>query len=101
MAEPENDKNTVSLTTGFGSLSLGGSNALDILMFIIILALGGLTIYEHIQRGAEHDSISCQIKLNLFMQAQKPEQPINWRTLPTDLFGCVPKFLYERDTVLR
>jgi hypothetical protein len=96
VAEPTSGDN-VSVTTGFGSLSLGGKNALEILIFISILAIGGLSIYENIQRSQEHDLIACQIKLNLFMQAQKPEAPINWRTMPTDLFGCVPKFLYERD----
>jgi len=98
---PSNDANSVNVTTGFGSFSLDGKNALEILIFISILALGALTIYEHIQRDAEHSTISCQIKLNLFMQAQKADAPINWRAMPTDLFGCVPKFLYERDAGVR
>ena len=97
MAESSGDN--VSVTTGFGSLSVGGKNALEILLFLALLALGGLTVYQNIERRKEHDSISCQIKLNLFMQAQKPEMPVNWRSLPTDLFGCVPKFLYDRDPV--
>lgn len=97
MAESNGGKDTVSLTTSFGALSLGGKNALEILIFIAILAIGGLEIYENIQRSNEHDAISCQIKLNLFMQAQIAEKPINWRAMPTDLFSCVPKFLYDRD----
>ncbi len=97
MAEPPSDANSVNVTTGFGTLSLGGKNALEILMFITLIAIAGLDIYENIQRSTEHDQITCQIKLNLFMQAQKPDAFINWRAMPTDLFPCVPKFLYERD----
>jgi hypothetical protein len=98
MAEAEGDKNSVNLTTGFGTLSLGGRNALEILMFITLIAIAGLDVYENIQRSAEHDKIECQIKLSLFMQTQKPDLVINWRGMPTDLFPCVPKFLYERDS---
>jgi hypothetical protein len=98
MAEPPSDANSVNVTTGFGSLSLGGKNALEILMFITLIGIAGLDIYENIQRSIEHDQITCQIKLNLFMQAQKPDTFINWRAMPTDLFPCVPKFLYERDS---
>ena len=98
MAEANGEKNnTVSLTTSLGAFSLGGKNALDILLFIAILAVGGLSVYEHLARSKEHDEISCQIKLNLFMQQQPIDKPMNWRIMPTDLFGCVPKFLYERD----
>jgi len=98
MAEPPSDNaNSVNLTTGFGTLSVGGRNALEILMFITLIAIAGLDIYENIQRSIEHDQITCQIKLNLFMQAQKPDTFINWRAMPTDLFTCVPRFLYERD----
>lgn len=97
MAEAD-DKNSVNVTTGFGTLSLGGKNALEILMFITLIGIAGLDIYENIQRSMEHDQITCQIKLSLFMQAQKPELAINWRAMPTDLFPCVPKFLYERDS---
>jgi len=98
MAEPPSDANSVNVTTGFGSLSLGGKNALEILMFIMLMAMAGLDIYENIQRSNEHDQITCQIKLSLFVQSQIPEKPINWRGMPTDLFPCVPKFLYERDS---
>jgi hypothetical protein len=92
-------RDTVSLTTKWGGLSLEGKDALAIFLFIAILGLCGLTIYEHIQRSAEHDQISCQIKLNLFMQQQNPEKPINWHAMPTDLYGCIPRWIYERDTI--
>jgi hypothetical protein len=101
MAEPPSDANSVNVTTGFGTLSLGGKNAMEILLFILLVAIAGLDIYENIQRSIEHDQITCQIKLSLFMQAQKPETAINWRGMPTDLFPCVPKFLYERDAGIR
>jgi hypothetical protein len=99
VAEANEGQDTVSLTTKFGALALGGKNAIGILIFIGLIALSGLTIYEHIQRSTEHDSINCMIKLNLYMQTQEPNKPINWRALPVDTFGCVPRFLYERDAV--
>ena len=74
-----------------------GKDALSIFLFIAIMALAALTIYEHIQRSTEHDQISCQIKLNLYMQQQITDKPINWRTMPSDLYLCIPKFLYDRD----
>lgn len=91
------DGDTVSLTTKLGSLSLGGKNALDIFLFISILALSGLTIYEHLQRSAEHDILSCQLKLTLFMQTQSIDKSIDWRKVPVDVYGCMPRFILERD----
>ena len=91
-----NDQNTVDLTTKWGGLRLGGKDALDIFLFLSIVALGGLTFYEHIQRSVEHDAIQCSIKLNLFMQTQGTG-PIDWKKMPVDVFSCVPRFIYERD----
>jgi hypothetical protein len=99
--EPNKQQDTVSLTSKWGGLSIGGKDALDIFLFIAIVGLGGLTIYEHIQRSTEHQDIQCQIKLNLYMQQQIPEKPINWRAMPTDLYGCIPRWLYERDSNVR
>lgn len=96
----ESDTNTVSISSKWGGFSLGGKDALDIFLFLAILGLSGLTVYEHIQRSAEHDTISCLIKLNLYMQTQSTEKPINWRGMPVDTFSCVPRFIYERDTTL-
>ena len=97
MEQPETGQDTVNLTTKLGTLSLGGKSALEIALLIVMLALAGLTVYEHIQRSQEHDTITCQIKLNLFMQAQDPTKSIEWRKMPVDLFNCIPKFLYDRD----
>lgn len=101
MAEANGERNTVSVTSKWGGLSLQGKDALDIFLFISILALGGLTVFEHIGRSQEHDAISCQIKLNLYMQTQKNDAPIDWRRMPTDLYNCIPRFLYERDQASR
>lgn len=100
-AETNGGRDTVSLTTKFGALSLGGKNAMDIFLFIAILALTGFAAWEHSLRKDEHAEISCQLKLNLFMQAQSVDKPINWRSMPVDLFSCVPKFLYDRDVNVR
>lgn len=97
MAEPPSDANSVNVTTGFGSLSLGGKNALEILIFILLVALAGLDIYENIQRSIEHDQIDCRLKLTLYLQTVPLDKPMDWRRLPTDTFGCVPKFLFDRD----
>ena len=101
MAETSEGQNTVDLTTKFGGLKLAGKNALDLFLFLAILALAGLTMYEHIQRSTEHDAIQCSIKLNLFMQTQGTDKPIDWKKMPVDVFSCVPRFLYERDTNAR
>lgn len=101
MAEADGARNTVDLTTKWGGLRLGGKDALDIFLFLAIVALGMLTIYEHVQRSTEHDLLSCQIKLNLFMQQQDFSKAVNWRAMPTDLYNCVPKFIYERDEKMR
>ena len=97
MAEPEQEKSTVSLTTKLGSLSLGGKDALTIALYITMLALSGLNIYEHIQRSKEHDDIVCAIKLNLFLQTLPVDKPIDWRRMPVDIYQCVPRFLYDRE----
>jgi len=101
MADATSVNDTVSLTTKWGGLSLGGKDALGIGLLIAIIALAGLILYEHFQRSNEHDQISCQIKLNLYMQQTVPDKPINWRSVPTDLYSCIPKFLYERDPASR
>jgi hypothetical protein len=97
VAESGGNTDAVNLTTKWGGLSLVGKDALDIFLFIAILALGAVTIWEHIQRSNEHDTISCQLKLTLYMQTQPLDKPMDWRRMPTDVFNCVPKFLYERD----
>jgi len=94
---PNEESNTAEFNTSFFGLKLGGRDALSIFLFIAIIALAGLTIYEHIQRSTEHQSMLCQIKLNLHMQEQNPEKAINWKAMPTDLYGCIPRWLYERD----
>lgn len=97
-AKPD-DQNTVNITSKWGGLSLVGKDAVSLFLFFMLLGMGGLTIYEHIQRSAEHEQIDCRLKLTLFMQTIPVEKPIDWRRVPTDVFGCVPKFLYERDVV--
>jgi len=97
MAEPSNAQDNVNLSTKWGGLSIVGKDALDIFLFLAIVAIGALTVYEHIQRSQEHSDIQCQIKLNLYMQAQAMDKPINWRAMPTDLYNCIPRFLYDRD----
>jgi len=91
----------VGLTTKWFGLNLTGQSAGVTFIFITLLALSGLTLYEHIQRSVEHDAIACQIKLNLYMQTQMPDKPIDWRKMPPDLFGCIPKFFFERDQATR
>jgi len=101
MADGDGDKSTVSLATKLGTLSMAGKDALGIALLIVMLALGGLTIYEHIERSKEHDVIACQLKLTLYMQTQPIDKPIDWKRMPIDTFECVPRFLYERDQTVR
>ena|SRR5690242_10024186 len=97
MAEPNNATDTVSLTTKWGGLSLGGKDALAIFLFIAMLGLSALTLWEHIQRSSEHDLLDCRLKLTLFMQTVAPDKAIDWRRVPVDLYSCVPRFILERD----
>lgn len=95
MADELNDKDTVSLTTKFGALSLGGKNALEIFLFIAVLALAGFDIWSNAQQSHEHDGIVCMLKLNLYMQQVPPGTQIDWRRMPLDLYTCIPPFLYK------
>lgn len=97
MAEPGEDQNAVNITSKWGGLSLVGKDAVGMFLFIAVLGLCGLTIYEHIQRSVEHDIINCMIKLNLFMQTQSMDKAIDWRKMPIDTYNCVPRFLFDRD----
>ena len=84
-------KDTISLTTKWGGLSL------SLLLFIGLIGTGLFTFaaWEHSARSKEHAEMSCQIKLALFIQRQKSDEEINWRVMPTDLFPCIPKFMFE------
>jgi hypothetical protein len=88
----------VGLTTKWFGLNLTGQSAGVTFIFIIILALIGLTLYENGQRNAEHDQIQCALKLTLYMQQQPQGQTIDWHKMPIDLYTCIPSFLYRTTT---
>ena len=89
-------------------------------VFIVVL-LGlfvGIAIYEHENRKEEHhviealvraenesvrqrmDAVICTTKLNLFFQTLPKGQPIVWRDIPAEYWGCMPKTLIdERKTI--
>jgi hypothetical protein len=91
MAEEE----SVNITTGLFGLKLTGANVIVVLLFIALMTLTGLTMWEHVQRSLEHDQITCMIKLNLYMQQQPSEGAIDWRKIPVDLYACIPQFMYK------
>jgi hypothetical protein len=84
------------LQTSLGSLKLTGRDSLFLFLFLAILAHMALTIWSHLQRSKEHDSIECAVKLNTFMQTVPKGEAIDWSKVPVDIYQCIPRFLYER-----
>jgi len=97
MPDGEDRHDSVGLTTKWFGLNLAGKDALGIFLFISLLALAGVTLWEHSQRSNEHDQIGCMLKLNLFMQQIPPGTAIDWHRMPIDLYPCIPSFLYKLD----
>ena len=93
---PDVDQNRVEFSTGLFGLSLTGANALATFLLITIFALAGLTIWSHRERSEEHQEIVCMIKLNLYVNSIERGMPLDWSKMPVDIYGCVPRFLYER-----
>jgi len=96
----ESEQGSVGLTTKWFGLNLTGQTAGVTFIFIMLLGLCGVTIYEHVQRSSEHAQIECELKLTLYMQQIPAGQAIDWHKMPTDLYPCIPSFLY-RTTVER
>ena len=88
--------------SGFGgALEIFGGNAL---FFFLLLMLGvniAVSFYEHMLRREEHIQILCGSKLGIFIYTTPKGSPIDWDRLPTDLYSCVPKFLFERPALPR
>jgi len=99
MADGEPD--SAEFKTGLFGLKLIGRDALITFLFIIMLAQIGVSLWQHKIRQDEHDQITCMIKLNLFVNQQKSGELLDWSKMPVDLYGCVPKFLYENARPLR
>jgi hypothetical protein len=90
------ESDSVDFKSGPFGLSLKGDNALVILLFLSIVALAALTFWEHKARSDENAAMQCMIKLNLFVNQLPRGEPLDWSKVPVDLYGCVPRFLYER-----
>jgi len=86
---------SVDFKSGPLGLKLAGPNAIQILLFISVLALGALVFWGHKQRAQENASMLCMIKLNLFVNQQPRDVPLDWGKMPVDLYPCVPAFLYR------
>lgn len=95
MAEESNGQ-SVDISTKWGGLKLSGRDSVLTFLFILLLVLGGLMMWERSQSNMEHQKVMCAIKLNLFMQTIPANSTIEWAKVPVDLYGCIPKFLYER-----
>lgn len=91
-----NGGDRVEFRTGLFGLSLTGSNALVIFIFIALVGVGALTIWAAKDSHKEHQEIMCMLKLNLYVNSIPRGEAIDWQKLPVDLYGCVPRFLYER-----
>jgi len=83
------------------TLEMFGGNSM---FFFLLLVLGlniALTFYEHTLRSKEHETIMCSTKLAIFIYTtprnDKGVLEVNWERLPVDLYGCLPKFIFDRD----
>lgn len=94
-------QNSAELKTSLFGLKLAGKDALTTLVFIAILSLAGLSIWQQTVDNAEHREIVCMIKLNLFIYTLPKGDPLDWSKMPVDLYTCVPKFLYENARPIR
>ena len=92
---PDVNQDRVEFSTGLFGLSLTGSNALVIFLFIALFGLSALTIWSHRERSKEHANIVCMIKLNLYVNSVPTGEALNWSRMPPDIFPCVPEFLYR------
>ncbi len=89
------NEDQLEVKTGFGSIITHGTT---VFVVLALAALTGMLLWEHRQRSEEHDLIDCRLKLTLYLMQTSLEKPINWRQMPPDLYGCMPKFIYERDS---
>ena len=91
----------VSLNTSLFGLRVTGGNALFTVLLLAVLGNVAVSVWMHYQRAEEHQKMLCATKLAIFIYTQPKGNAIDWERLPVDLYGCVPKFLYERPTVNR
>ena len=87
--------------SGFGSsLKLFGATAPVVFLLIMQAFNIAVALYEHGLRNAEHAQIACGNKLAIFIftspRSEKGTLEISWERLPVDLYGCLPKFLFDR-----
>ncbi len=97
----ETPQGSVEVTTGFGSLKLGGANAMGFFLMVCVIGVIAVTLWENVQRSTEHDQIMCTTKLAIFIYTT-PRDPggkieIDWSKLDVSLYSCVPKWLYTRN----
>lgn len=95
---PGIDQDSLDFKTGLFGLRLAGPNALIIFLFISLLGVASLTVWSSREASREHQEIVCMIKLNLYVNSIPRGDQLDWQKLPVDLYGCVPRFLYERGT---
>ena len=95
------DQDEVNLNTGLFGLKITGGNALFTVLLLAVLANIAVEAWMHRQREDEHRQMLCATKLAIFIYTQPKGGAIDWEHLPVDLYGCVPKFLYERPAVYR
>jgi hypothetical protein len=93
---PDVNHDRVDFNTGLFGLRLSGPNSLIIFLFIALLCVGALTVWATRESSKEHQEIVCMIKLNLYVNSIPRGEPLDWSKMPVDLYGCVPRFLYER-----
>lgn len=100
MAEPTQPREGVEFS-GFGiGAKLFGANALFFFLLIMLALNLAATLWQNSLRNAEHDQIMCSTKLAIFIYTsprnEKGALEVNFERLPVDMYGCLPKFLFDR-----
>lgn len=95
MSDPQHH-DSVSFTTSLFGIKMSGGNAIIIFLFIVNLALIGLILFESQHRITEHQNIVCSTRLAIYVYTTPKGEAIDWNRMPTDLYPCVPKFLFDR-----
>ena len=90
MAEPTPNGH-LEVKTPFGNISANGTT---VFLMVVLLMVGGMSIWEHFKRANEHREISCLLRLNFYLARQA--KPFDWHDIPSEYWNCLPRNLAEK-----
>lgn len=90
MAESPPSNGHLELKTPFGNVSANGTT---VFLLVILLMVGGASLWEHQKRAHEHHELLCLMRLSFYVNRQV--QPFNWRSVPSEYWECLPRNMAE------